>query len=335
MTGVLTTNDVVLSVEDLSTHLNGPDGPVRAVDGVSLDVAEGQTLGVVGESGSGKTVLGRSIAGLYEPGQVVYQQGQVNLDGVDLRELSPEEMRDVLGRRIAMVFQNPLSSLNPVMRIGEQISEQLRYKLQMDRANAADRAAELLTAVGMRDVDAQLRAYPHELSGGMRQRVMIAMAISCEPRLLIADEPTTALDVTVQRQILDLLQALQQHRRMATILVTHDLAVVADRADEVAVMYAGRLVERAPAPELFAEPLMPYTHALLAAIPSLEKPPHTRLQVIPGRPPDMVAPAVGCAFADRCPLVQRRCREEMPELTKKPGSRHWYRCWYPMSGKAN
>jgi peptide/nickel transport system ATP-binding protein len=331
----VTTEHAVLTVTDLRSHLNGPDGAVRAVDGVSFEIAEGRTVGIVGESGSGKTVLGRSIAGLYDPADLALREGSVILEGVDLRALSPAELRDVHGRALGIIFQNPLSALNPVMRIGEQLAEQLRLKLRLDRRAALGRAAELLASVGLGDVTRLLRSYPHELSGGMRQRIMIAIAISCDPKLIIADEPTTALDVTVQREVLDLLDTLQEVRRMAMILITHDLAVVADRADEVAVMYAGRFVERAPVEELFARPLMPYTRALLAAIPKSTDPPHTRLQVIPGGPPDLVRPPGGCAFAPRCPRAQARCVAEAPPLVRDEATAHEYRCWFPDNGSVS
>lgn len=321
----------VLVVEGLRTLLWGPDGPIRAVGGVSISISEGETLGLVGESGSGKTVLGRSIMRLYEPRQVAANFGSIRIDGLEITELDEKEMRDVRGSRVAMVFQDPLTSLNPVMKIGVQLVEQLRRHLGLNRRDARKRAVELLAAVGIPRPELRMRSYPHELSGGMRQRVVIAMAISCQPRLLVADEPTTALDVTVQRQILDLLQELQSRERMTMLLITHDLGVVATRTDHIAVMYAGQVVELAPTPELFERPLMPYTKALLDAIPRLDEPSHTRLQAIPGRPPNLVQPPAGCAFAARCAFVQDRCREEAPPFERSEGSEHWYRCWFPLA----
>lgn len=323
----------LLILKNLQTSLWGPVGPARAVNDVSLTIAEGQTLGLVGESGSGKTVLGRSIMRLYDPEQVAEFSGHVEIDGIDISALDEKSMRDIRGGLVAMVFQDPMSSLNPVMKIGTQITEQLRRHRNLSRRDARATAIELLAAVGIPQPELRMRSYPHQLSGGMRQRVVIAMAISCGPRLLIADEPTTALDVTVQRQILDLLQGLQEEQRMTMLLVTHDLGVVATRADNIAVMYAGQVVEWAPTPELFASPMMPYTRALLDAIPRLENPSHTVLQVIPGRPPNLVDPPVGCAFASRCAFAQERCRAESPPLERAPGTDHWYRCWFPLDGE--
>ncbi len=321
----------VLVVEDLRTSLWGPDGPVRAVRGVSLSIEEGTTLGLVGESGSGKTVFGRSIMRLYDPDRVAESSGRIEIDGVDVSALGEERMRDVRGNLVAMVFQDPMSSLNPVMKIGVQLTEQLRRHRALTRRDARAEAIELLAAVGIPRPEVRMNAYPHQLSGGMRQRVVIAMAISCNPRVLIADEPTTALDVTVQRQILDLLDRLQEEHRMTMLLVTHDLGVVATRADRIAVMYAGQVVEWAPTADLFERPLMPYTRALLDAIPRLEHPSHTRLQVIPGRPPNMVDPPAGCAFAPRCRFARERCRTEAPPLVRVSGTDHRYRCWFPLA----
>jgi len=258
----------LLEVEDLHTAFHTRRGLVRAVDGVSFELQRGKTLGVVGESGSGKTVLIRSIMGLLPPG-AIERSGRVRFAGRDIEPLSARELRDVWGTQMALVFQDPMTALNPVVRIGRQITESLRKRVGLDRDAARETAIALLTSVGIPSPARRLRMYPHELSGGMRQRVMIAIALACGPRLLLADEPTTGLDVTIQAQILDLLRSLQQERSMGMILVTHDLAVVAGRTDEIAVMYAGRIVEYAATSDLFAHTRMPYTEALLRAIPRL------------------------------------------------------------------
>ena len=323
----------LLEVVDLVTHFVTERGLARAVDGVSLTVERGRTLGIVGESGSGKTVLARSIMGLL-PRAGVRRGGKVLFEGQDLLGLSDRDLRDIWGAEIAMVFQDPMTSLNPVVRIGRQITESLRHHLQLGKAAARARAIDLLASVGIPEPARRFDQYPHELSGGMRQRVMIAIALACGPKLLLADEPTTALDVTVQSQILDLLQAQQRERSMAMILVTHDLGVVAGRTDEIAVMYAGKVVERAPTHTLFTEMRMPYTESLLASIPRIEQPSHTRLRAITGRPPDLVHPPTGCRFAARCPYAQPRCVEEEPPLMPAPTPGHHYACWYPVGDPA-
>jgi oligopeptide/dipeptide ABC transporter ATP-binding protein len=302
---------------------------VRAVDGVSLSLERGRTLGVVGESGSGKTVLSRSIMNLL-PRRGVRHSGRVLFEGRDLSTLSRKEWTDVWGVEMAMVFQDPMTSLNPVMRVGRQITESLRFHLGMGRAEADAAALELLRSVNIPEAKRRAREYPHQLSGGMRQRVTIAIALACSPKLLLADEPTTALDVTVQAQILNLLRDAQEERDMGMILVTHDLGVVAGRADEIAVMYAGQIVERAPADVLFRQMRMPYTEALLQSIPRLEHDSHTRLQVIPGRPPDLIHPPAGCRFSPRCAYAQDRCVEEAPPLVPGDGPGHEFACWYPV-----
>ncbi|HEY8526065.1 MAG TPA: ABC transporter ATP-binding protein [Acidimicrobiales bacterium] len=318
----------LLDVVDVKTYFRTPRGLVRAVDGVSLSLDRGTTLGIVGESGSGKSVLSRSIMGLL-PKRNVVREGKVVYEGTDISRLSPEELRELWGTEMAMIFQDPMTSLNPVQRVGAQITEGLRVRLDMDRKTAKATALALLRSVGIPEPERRLRQYPHELSGGMRQRIMIAVALACGPKLLFADEPTTALDVTVQAQILNLLARQQRERDMAVILVTHDLGVVAGRTDHIAVMYAGQLVEMAPTAELFSNVRMPYTEALLRSIPTLDQPRHTRLQVIPGRPPDLVDPPPGCRFAPRCRYVQERCRVEAPPLLDG-GNGHLYRCWYPV-----
>jgi oligopeptide/dipeptide ABC transporter ATP-binding protein len=318
----------LLEVVDLRTRFRTERGQVRAVDGVSFSLDRGRTLGIVGESGSGKTVLARSIMGLL-PKRNVVREGEIYYEGRDLLSLGRKALRDLWGAEMAMIFQDPMTSLNPVLRIRTQITEGMRLHLRMDRKTADANALALMRSVGIPEPEARLKQYPHELSGGMRQRMMIAIALSCGPKLLFADEPTTALDVTVQAQILNLLQDQQRERDMAMILVTHDLGVVAGRTDEIVVMYAGQVVERAPTAKLFANVRMPYTEALLGSIPVLDAPAHTRLRAIPGRPPDLVNPPQGCRFAPRCPYVQDRCRAEEPPLVEsEPG--HLYRCWFPV-----
>jgi peptide/nickel transport system ATP-binding protein len=253
----------------------------------------------------------------------------VRLVGHDLSTMTPAQLRQVWGTQVAIVFQDPMTALNPVVRIGRQITEALRKNVGLDKRAAKETALALLTSVGIPSPESRLRNYPHELSGGMRQRIMIAIALACGPKLLLADEPTTGLDVTVQAQILDLLAAQQRERSMAMILVSHDLGVVASRTDEILVMYAGKVVEQAPTETLFAQTRMPYTEALLRSIPKLADPSHTRLRVIPGRPPDLAAVAEGCRFAPRCPYVQDRCRREVPPL-RTAGPDHLFACWLPV-----
>jgi oligopeptide/dipeptide ABC transporter ATP-binding protein len=318
----------LLEVEDLHTSFRTGRGLVRAVEGVSLTLGRGRTLGVVGESGSGKTVLSRSIMGLL-PGSNVERSGTVRFAGHDLTTMSLSELREVWGMQIALVFQDPMTALNPVVRVGRQITEALRLRAGLDRKGAYETAVALLNSVGIPAPERRLRNYPHELSGGMRQRVMIAIALACGPKLLLADEPTTGLDVTVQAQILDLLATQQRERHMGMILVSHDLGVVANRTDEIVVMYAGRIVEQAPTAELFAHTRMPYTEALLRSIPRLSEASHTRLRAIPGRPPDLAAHVQGCRFAPRCPYAQDQCRTEEPPL-RTAGQGHVFRCWYPV-----
>jgi peptide/nickel transport system ATP-binding protein len=322
------TNKTLLSVENVEVNLPTPRGNLRAVDRVNLDVGAGQTLGVVGESGSGKTMLSRAILQLLP--KKAKLSGRVMFDGQDLVSLDREKLRKLRGRELAVVFQDPMTSLNPVLTIGTQLIETLQEHLELDLAAARKRSVELLTAVGIPAPEQRLTQYPHQLSGGMRQRVAIAIALSCEPKLLIADEPTTALDVTIQAQILDLLAREQRRRHMAMILITHDLGVVAGRTDEVAVMYAGRVVERAPTPALFKKMRMPYTEALLAAIPKLDAAPHTVLPAISGRPPDPTRPLKGCSFSPRCRYAVARCHGEKPELTEAETPAHQFACFHPI-----
>jgi len=323
----------LLEVSEVKTHFKTPRGLVRAVDGVSFTLDQGKTLGVVGESGSGKSVLARSIMGLL-PKHNVVRHGKVRFEGVEISDLAAAAMREYWGTEMAMVFQDPMTSLNPVMKVGRQITESLRFHLDMDKDESREIALSLLRSVGIPETVRRLGEYPHQLSGGMRQRVTIAIALACGPKLLFADEPTTALDVTVQAQILNLLQQQQRERNMAMILVTHDLGVVAGRSDEIAVMYAGQIVETAPTRTLFAEVRMPYTEALLKSIPKLDQPSHTRLDAIAGRPPDLVNPPVGCKFTARCPYAQEKCRDEEPPLIEAETAGHYYRCWFPVGTPA-
>jgi oligopeptide/dipeptide ABC transporter ATP-binding protein len=319
----------LLEVTDLHVSFATPRGAVRAVQGVSLQLEQGKTLGIVGESGSGKTVLSRAIMGLL-PRRSATQTGSVIYEGTEILNAPNDRLRKLWGTQIAMVFQDPMTSLNPVQRIGNQITETLKLHLKLGKDEAKETALSLLMQVGIPSPVERYGAYPFQLSGGMRQRVMIAIALACAPRLLMADEPTTGLDVTVQAQILDLLSTLQRQRQMAMILVTHDLGVVATRTDEIIVMYAGNVVERAPTSVLFSEMSMPYTEALLKSMPRISNPSHTRLLSIEGRPPDLLSPPPGCPFAPRCPYVQDKCRAEKPPLVEGAVPGHSYACWFPL-----
>ncbi|MEO8134248.1 MAG: ABC transporter ATP-binding protein [Betaproteobacteria bacterium] len=319
----------LLEVDDLRTHFFTRDGVVRAVDGVSFSVYPGETLAIVGESGCGKSVTSLSILRLIAspPGRIV--SGRLMFEGRDLLGLSDAEMRKVRGDRISMIFQEPMTSLNPVLTIGRQISEALVLHRGLTQAAALQRALEMLTLVNIPDAARRIGQYPHQLSGGMRQRVMIAMALACNPRLLIADEPTTALDVTIQAQILHLMRDLKDKTGAAIILITHDLGVVAGMAQRVAVMYAGRKVEEATVDDLFAHPRHPYTQGLLDSIPRLAeagREDRPRLAEIPGMVPSLKEDVPGCLFAPRCAYATERCRREYPPLEEKaPG--HWAACW--------
>ncbi len=318
----------VLEVQDLTCTLDTPDGPVNLVDRVSFSLRRGQTLGVVGESGSGKTMLVRSIMGIGPKRARV--SGRVLLEGVDLLSLPKKERRRRLGSGIGMVFQNPMTSLNPVVPIGRQITEALRYHHSVNRQDARDRAIELLTQVGISEPVKRLTQYPHQLSGGMRQRVIIASALACDPAVLIADEATTALDVTVQKQILDLLKQIQADRNMSVIIISHDLGVVSGRTDDLVVMYGGQVVENGPTTEVFERHRHQYTTALLASIPELDAESHSRLATIPGSPRRPSPDNVGCAFASRCTVATDECREIDPTPTTDASSpAHWYRCYWP------
>ena len=324
-----TTVGPLLEVTDVRTHFRTERGLVKAVDGVTFSLERGKSLGIVGESGSGKTVLSRTIMGLLPSNAVLH--GSVRFAGQETLGLDAKQMRHLWGREMSMVFQNPMVSLNPLMKIGRQIAEPLMIHLGMDRQNARETALALLRDVRIPEPQKRLDQLPHELSGGMRQRVMIAIALACGPTLLFADEPTTALDVTVQAQILELIGEQRRDRNMSVILVTHDLGVVAGHTDEIAVMYGGRLVEKAPTRELFANMKMPYTKSLMRSIPKIADASHTRLLTIPGRPPDLVNPPKGCCFAPRCPYARERCVDERPGLEPTAGSdQHVFACWYPV-----
>jgi oligopeptide/dipeptide ABC transporter ATP-binding protein len=319
----------LLKVEDLSVEFATPRGNLKAVRNVSLELGTGESLGVVGESGSGKTVLSRAIMGLL-PGTAT-RTGTITYEGQNISDLSSEKVRDLWGTGMAMIFQDPMTALNPVRRIGTQVTESLTVRLGMSKKDARVKAVELLKRVRIPDPEAMLRKFPYQLSGGMRQRIMIAIAVSCNPHMLFADEPTTALDVTVQAQVLELLTELRQEFNMAMILVTHDLGVVAGHTDKIAVMYAGNVVEYAPTRQLFSNMKMPYTEALLKSIPRLETPTGTRLPVIEGRLPDPTKDVVGCAFANRCVYATDKCRNETPPFVDG-GNNHFYRCWFPIGG---
>jgi oligopeptide/dipeptide ABC transporter ATP-binding protein len=326
----------LLEVENLKTYFKSRRGDVRAVDGVTFSVERGKTLGIVGESGCGKSVTALSVMGLLATNARIVE-GAIRFDGRELTRLSDRELEDLRGRQIAMIFQDPMTSLNPTLTIGTQLTETMRRHLELSADDARKRAVELLEEVHIPNARARLDDYPHRYSGGMRQRVMIAIALSCNPKLLIADEPTTALDVTVQAGILDLLEELREDHEMSMIIITHDMGVVAEAADDIAVMYAGQIVEQASAEALFDHPEHPYTEALLGALPQLEGEGvrESRLTAIPGRPPDLVDLPDACRFAPRCPYANPNdaCAQRNPELREiRPG--HLVRSAHPASERA-
>ncbi len=318
----------LLSLKNMSVNFDTPRGSLEAVRGVDIEIPAGTSVCVVGESGSGKTVMCRAAMGLLQ-GSNVKRSGTVVFDGQELTAMSKEQVRDLFGSGMAMIFQDPMTALNPVRRIGSQLSEGLRLRLGMSKVDALARSKELLELVRIPNAAAVLKSFPYQLSGGMRQRVMIAIAIACNPKLLFADEPTTALDVTVQAQILQLLRELREDLKMSMVLVTHDLGVVAGNTDYVAVMYAGEIVEYAPTAKLFADMRMPYTKALLESIPKIDHESGTRLDVIEGRLPNPTDRGAGCSFAPRCKYAQEKCHKEHPELNQDPDG-HVYRCWFPI-----
>jgi len=325
----------LLEVEDLRTYFKTREGEVHAVDGISFEVEEGGVLGIVGESGCGKSVTSLSIMGLVQsPGRVV--SGSIRFEGRELTTMSQKSLEDVRGKQISMIFQDPMTSLNPTLTVGTQITETLRRHLGLSKADAEKRAVGLLEEVHIPDAKRRVRDYPHRFSGGMRQRVMIAIALSCNPKLLIADEPTTALDVTVQAGVLELLDELRRDHGMTMIIISHNMGVIAETAEEVLVMYAGQIVEQASVTDLFDRPEHPYTEALLGSLPHIEErdPRHGRLATIPGRPPDLLAPPEACRFAVRCKYAGRdTCATVPPELREiRPG--HWVRSEHPASERS-
>jgi len=322
--------ELLLEVKNLQTRFHIAEGTVHAVNGISFSLKFGETIAVVGESGCGKSVTMMSVLRLIPipPGEIA--AGQAFYLGRDLLQASEAEMEHIRGKEIAMVFQDPMTSLNPVLTIGRQLSETLQVHLGMDKQQAHQRAIELLDLVGIPDAARQLKDYPHQFSGGMRQRVMIAMALACEPSLLIADEPTTALDVTIQAQIIELVQHLREKLNMTVIWITHDLGVVAEIAERVIVMYAGFIVEEALVDDLYEEPRHPYTEALLAALPRIERRRDQRLRSIPGAPPNLLVAPKGCPFVPRCEYVIDRCLVEMPPLVQV-GRDHRSACWVDLT----
>src|SRR5215470_14609474 len=323
----------VLEIRDLSTHIQLTKSVVHAVGNVDLSIEPGEALGLVGESGCGKSMTGLSIMGLLPPGGKIVS-GSIKLDGRELVGLSDAELRAIRGNDVAMIFQDPLTSLDPTKTIGYQVAEPVRLHTGASKAAAMERAIEVLGMVGLPRPAERLGDYPHQLSGGMRQRVMIAMALSCQPKLLIADEPTTALDVTIQAQILALLHDLKDRLGMAMLLITHDMGVIAGHADRVQVMYAGRMVEVTTTPDLFQHMRHPYTRALLASIPRLNHDGSRRLLTIGGLPPDLSQPPAGCRFAPRCSRATDKCRDQEPPLTGETAA-HLFSCWHPVDGAAD
>jgi len=323
----------LLEVEDFVTEFETPRGMVRAVDGVSFTLERGRTVGIVGESGSGKTVLSRSLMKLTPESKKVNRQGVVRLDGEDILDASVRRMRGIWATRMAMVFQDPMTTLHPLKKIGDQIVESIREHRKVSKAEARESAVALLRSLRIPEAATRANQYPSQLSGGMRQRVAIAVALACDPEIVFADEPTTALDVTVQAQILDLLATMQAKRHMEMVLVSHDLGVVRGRTDDLIVMYAGQVVEQGPTATVLDAPRMPYTEALLESTPRLDSPRHLRLPTIEGRPPNPLAFPPGCRFAPRCRYAQDRCLTEAPPLTRD-GDRA-YRCFYPVGSEEN
>ncbi len=322
-----------LSIEALEVGFPTPQGLVRAVDGISLGVRDGATLGIVGESGSGKSALCRAVMNILPSSAHVSDTSRIVFEGRDLRQFGKQESRHFWGVQMAMVFQDPMTSLSPTVKIGRQLTEPIRYHLGLDAEQARTRALDLLRDVGIPEPERRFREYPHSLSGGLRQRVTIAIALACRPKLLIADEPTTALDVTVQHQILNLLERVKADHGMTMILVTHDFGVAAGRTDDIAVMYAGQIIERAPTRELFRSMRHPYTKALVGSLPRMSDPAQTRLTAIAGRPPDLVNPPTGCRFAPRCASAQPRCLVEAPPLAAISRN-HVAACFYPVGTEA-
>ena len=332
MTDVMDQTSPQIEVRNLKTYFYTEDGVVRAVDGLSYRLAKGETLGLVGESGCGKSVSALSVMRLIaSPGKIV--EGEILLDGLDLLQCSEPEMREVRGNRISMIFQEPMTSLNPVFTIGNQIMEAIRVHQDVSRNEARDRTIAMIRRVKISAAETRVDEYPHQMSGGMRQRVMIAMALACNPEVLIADEPTTALDVTIQAQIMELLAELQSEFQMSILLITHNLGLVAEVSDQIAVMYASKVIEHTSTADLFASPLHPYTHGLLTSVPTLGMSREQELNVIPGQVPNPLHFPTGCRFHPRCPVAEQRCKEEEPLLREvKPG--HWAACHFIENGRS-
>lgn len=322
-------NQPLLAVDNLRTVFNTAAGELPAVGGISLTLNENESLGIVGESGSGKTVLARTIMGI-QPRVNTTVTGSVMLDGHQMVGATDDEKRTLWGTSVSMIFQDPMTSLNPVMRVGYQIDEVLRLRLGMNKQEAKARSIELLAQVGITSPELRYEAYPHELSGGMRQRVVIAIALAGSPKLLLADEPTTGLDVTIQAQILNLIDEERAKMNMSVIYITHDLGVVATRTQKIIVMYGGRIVESGSTRDIFRHTRMPYTRALLDSSPKIANPAHTRLPAIPGRPPNLVKMTTGCAFAPRCSFATEQCRTDRPELRASDEPGHEFACWNPL-----
>jgi len=324
----LTGSHPILSCDDLSCTITAEPAPLQVLHGIDFSVARSRTLGIVGESGAGKSMLIKSIMGLTPA--PVRVEGRIVLDGTDLSTLSLKDRSQMIGRKVGIVFQNPMTSLNPYVTVGRQIEETGRFHLNLSRAQAHDRAVELLDVVGIADPEDCYGYFPHQFSGGMKQRIMIAGALMCRPDLLIADEATTALDVTVQKEILDLLQILQEERQMSMILVSHNLGVVAGRTDDILVLYGGHIVEMGRTADVFRHRRHPYTEALLSAMPRIDQPAHARLRTIPGQPPSLASQSTGCPFAPRCPGAQEICRRIMPPMTIGEND-HRFACHFPLN----
>src|SRR6478672_6800282 len=322
----------LIEVKDLEVKFHTEDGVVNAVDGVSFELQRGQVLGIVGESGSGKSVTAMTLLGLTRDSNTTFG-GEVLYKGRNVLEMNEDELQDVRGNEMSMIFQDPMTSLNPVYTIGTQICEAIQVHERADKNTARRRAIDLLKQVGIPNADSRVDNYPHEFSGGMRQRAMIAMALACNPDVLIADEPTTALDVTIQAQIIELIDRLKDEFNSAVILITHDLGVVAEVADEIVVMYAGRVVERAQTRDLFYDPQMPYTWGLLGSIPRLDRPRQERLHSITGSPPSLIRTPAGCKFRPRCPHAFDKCMQEPPLENRVETPGHLDRCWLSVSEK--
>lgn len=322
----------VLSCTDMTCGMDTARGPVQILQNITFSLATHRSLGIVGESGAGKSMLIKAIMGIAP--RSLKTNGRIELNGQDLSGLSPARRAKLVGRKVGIVFQNPMTSLNPFVRIGRQIEEAGRVHLGISKAEAQARAIELLSFVGIPDPQDCYGYYPHQFSGGMKQRIMIAAALICQPDLLIADEATTALDVTVQKEVLDLLQVIQSERQMSMILVSHNLGVVAGRTDEVLVLYGGNVVEHGPTAEVFRNPRHRYTEALLSAMPAMNQPAHTRLRTIPGQPPDLASRPAGCPFAPRCASAQAACHETMPQMSTGAHPSHRFACHFPLAETA-